>query len=1022
MADQEEDDYVSYGTPLEREEDLAPSKRRKALEQGNLRTLAPWHQEVFDESGRRRFHGAFTGGFSAGYYNTVGSKEGWAPQTFTSSRKQRAGLVQQRAYDFMDDDEKAEVDSTKLSAATEFDTFGFTAAEVARQEVAQELKKRPSAIPGLPPDEIIVPVSDSIGFKLLLKMGWRHGRAIGPSHIAASSEARREGRKALLALAQSHEAGNSKQMSNDAEMSEGRHNTNESEYGETEDSEIVPRSTPIYVINPKNDYYGLGYDPYKNAPEFQERKRSVVAEGSTDRSRSWIRQQESVSKPSLFRPNVGRMGSGFGIGALEELDEEDEDVYTSGFEVEIVASDEEACPSSTKGHQKPVIAETKQGALPGFKPALISGFKVERFPPPMVPPDFVAVHQFPDSLEAERALSRPEPAKASPPEDTELRKMIEGLATFVARSGQKVESIYMEIRKDDPKFQFLFGGNGHSYYRRRLWEEQQKLAKEGKSQVILHNTNKETVLDSAQRGEILGEIALDRKTLPDAPSIAPEDHARLQSALSSAFTKSSSQGDNSLSKSQIFESNPAKQARFDLFLKDKFQGGLRKAVGVGEGSLTEWQRAHETLEFEAACHNLQTSGSSKYDMNEAGGLNLRSLQAIMSDRFASPASDKALEKTQKEPAADKYPRREEQPWRPLPLLCKRFNLSDPYLGKPPPLPKPRSRMDSFILLSNPVTKDLETSVSEKQKVLTARLEVEDLSLSGKQDNAPSSVIDTSDHEGPVNNIYEKPVDLYKAIFSDDSEDDDSENPGEPKVEDRAAEAAQAALNRMEAGDFLVSLGKELGLKVPPAESSHIKSGKDTLSHTRDTNFLTKTLISSQDTKHGHQQHSKLDLINNVVAQPAGIVQKQSAKDPDNTEANPSGQSYGRSMKAGVYARPLKDELFQETKEKPTISSVLEPQILVEKNQRSVNEAKESSLKNESVPEDSSSEDDSDSYERRRREPKRRKNDLIDTRRHKRKDRTHHKDKKREKSNEHRSHKHQHHSKRRRHKSRNGDSK
>ena len=31
---------------------------------------------VLDEQGRRRFHGAFTGGFSAGYFNTVGSKEG----------------------------------------------------------------------------------------------------------------------------------------------------------------------------------------------------------------------------------------------------------------------------------------------------------------------------------------------------------------------------------------------------------------------------------------------------------------------------------------------------------------------------------------------------------------------------------------------------------------------------------------------------------------------------------------------------------------------------------------------------------------------------------------------------------------------------------------------------------------------------------------------------------------------------------------------------------------------------------
>ncbi|CAG8761067.1 11679_t:CDS:2, partial [Acaulospora colombiana] len=34
-----------------------------------------WKQEVRDEQGRRRLHGAFTGGFSAGYFNTVGSKE-----------------------------------------------------------------------------------------------------------------------------------------------------------------------------------------------------------------------------------------------------------------------------------------------------------------------------------------------------------------------------------------------------------------------------------------------------------------------------------------------------------------------------------------------------------------------------------------------------------------------------------------------------------------------------------------------------------------------------------------------------------------------------------------------------------------------------------------------------------------------------------------------------------------------------------------------------------------------------------
>lgn len=47
-------------------------------------------QEATDTEGRQRFHGAFTGGFSAGYYNSVGSAEGWAPQTFHSSRSERS--------------------------------------------------------------------------------------------------------------------------------------------------------------------------------------------------------------------------------------------------------------------------------------------------------------------------------------------------------------------------------------------------------------------------------------------------------------------------------------------------------------------------------------------------------------------------------------------------------------------------------------------------------------------------------------------------------------------------------------------------------------------------------------------------------------------------------------------------------------------------------------------------------------------------------------------------------------------
>lgn len=54
-------------------------------------------QVARDDRGQRRFHGAFTGGFSAGYFNTVGSREGWQPSTFVSSRSQRASDVDAHA-------------------------------------------------------------------------------------------------------------------------------------------------------------------------------------------------------------------------------------------------------------------------------------------------------------------------------------------------------------------------------------------------------------------------------------------------------------------------------------------------------------------------------------------------------------------------------------------------------------------------------------------------------------------------------------------------------------------------------------------------------------------------------------------------------------------------------------------------------------------------------------------------------------------------------------------------------------
>lgn len=72
-------------------------------------------QIVTDAQGRRRLHGAFTGGYSAGYHNTVDSIAGFVPRTFVSNRSQKRGIddvpsssFTHKPEDYMDEEDQAE--------------------------------------------------------------------------------------------------------------------------------------------------------------------------------------------------------------------------------------------------------------------------------------------------------------------------------------------------------------------------------------------------------------------------------------------------------------------------------------------------------------------------------------------------------------------------------------------------------------------------------------------------------------------------------------------------------------------------------------------------------------------------------------------------------------------------------------------------------------------------------------------------------------------------------------------------
>lgn len=121
---------------------------------------------VAKSRGERTFYGAFTGGFSAGYWGTVGSKEGWEPASFSSSRSKRNGQSELQVEDFMDEEDLREHRSSHktFTARSEF------ASNESRSARALEGRKESILPGGLPrelEEEIFIEKKPSLGSRLL---------------------------------------------------------------------------------------------------------------------------------------------------------------------------------------------------------------------------------------------------------------------------------------------------------------------------------------------------------------------------------------------------------------------------------------------------------------------------------------------------------------------------------------------------------------------------------------------------------------------------------------------------------------------------------------------------------------------------------------------------------------------------------------------------------------------------------------------------------------------------------------
>ncbi|KAL9131239.1 MAG: hypothetical protein Q9217_000781 [Psora testacea] len=273
----QESPYVIYGTPL-------PTLDQDARDDGSYVPL--WKQEVTDEQGRKRLHGAFTGGFSAGYFNTVGSKEGWTPSTFVSSRSNRnhnAAIPQQRPEDFMDEEDMAEVEEVRKLQTK--DTFaGFS--------IAAESGSSGDSFLGL-----FRPTGETMGMKLLKKMGWREGQGIGP----------KVRRKARVDDTQGGEMG--------------------------QFLLFAPEDSQKILFQRKIDRKGLGFEVEEGVTKASH-IRSVVTSGHSLVDRATEDAAfESLTNPNKLNDKKLEVKGGLGVGVLNDNGSDDEDPYVMGPQI-----------------------------------------------------------------------------------------------------------------------------------------------------------------------------------------------------------------------------------------------------------------------------------------------------------------------------------------------------------------------------------------------------------------------------------------------------------------------------------------------------------------------------------------------------------------------------------------------------------------------------------------------------------------------------------------------------------------
>ncbi|XP_037847435.2 G patch domain-containing protein 1 isoform X1 [Chlorocebus sabaeus] len=661
-----DEDLVSYGTGLEPPEEGERPKKPIPLQD----------QTVRDEKGRyKRFHGAFSGGFSAGYFNTVGSKEGWTPSTFVSSRQNRADKSVLGPEDFMDEEDLSEFGIAPKAIVTTDDFASKTKDRI--REKARQLAAATAPIPGATLlDDLITPAKLSVGFELLRKMGWKEGQGVGPRVKRRPRRQKPDPGVKIYGCA----------------LPPGS-----SEGSEGEDDDYLPDNvtfapkdvTPV-DFTPKDNVHGLAYkglDPHQALFGTSGEHFNLFGGGS---ERAGDLGEIGLNKGR----KLGISGQAFGVGALEE---EDDDIYATETlsKYDTVLKDEEpgdglygwTAPRQYKNQKESekdlrYIGKILDGFSLASKP--LSSKKI--YPPPELPRDYRPVHYF-------------RPMVATTSENSHLLQVLSESAGKATPDPGTHSKHQLNASK---RAQLL----GETPIQGSATSVLEFLSQKDKERI--KEMKQATDLKAAQlKARSLAQNAQSSRAQPSPAAAAGHCSWHVALGGGTATLKASS--------FKPFAKDPEKQKRYEEFLVHMKQGQKDALERCLDPSMTEWERGRERDEFARAALLYASSHST---------LSSRFTHAKEED----DSDQVEVPRDQENDVGDKQSAvkmkmfgkltRDTFEWHPDKLLCKRFNVPDPYpdstlVG----LPRvKRDKYSVFNFLTLPETASLPTTQAPREKV------------------------------------------------------------------------------------------------------------------------------------------------------------------------------------------------------------------------------------------------------------------------------------------------------------------